>query len=1138
MHELFTQVLSKKDLSKAGDLFSVADQEIVNDLTEVINKISEITSLPDYLNNDNDQSVVEICITRVTSAIRETGSIEQHAAALVGLLESCLSHNLKPSAKDEDPPHAKISSDIISCLFLNYSKKEVMKCALPVAVKFLHKGNRELSRNMSSYLSLAAIENSDLLSQHIQPIIDSIISGNYALARVLPQMYAANSEALHEHTMALVSLLPLCENTERLALLSLFAMIAKNKPALLEPSVPQLCEHLCAGATAPAAMQVFLALASSRPHILVDHLNQIKGAADSHPNTLCLAAQVVSSVGKISKDRAEEALNFVLEHLPKADRGSQGTLLREATLLCTSYPSLFTEKMLAELVNQMPGGVTIVKVGGGSSVGGGGSKQDLLQLPNPTTSSLLFHPMAIGGRRDAAFPATVSRLPMHLHPYHPHLHQHPHPHTHAHNGHPLLRPIPPPPPSGAPARPKSATRLGSAVHVNRSMTRLNIGGPTVGMVNGGSSGGTISGGVTMGGNGANGGSRVGSSVGLHKSMTRLSSSQQINLGGGSSGGGSSGGGLVSIHHHHNIGAGGSNRNSVAALGSRHNLVLQPSAIVGLPVNNPVSSGGVTVTTSPPGTSSPTKSMSGGSSLCGGGALLREDKELLVSFPPLPLQHTNPATRGDMCKLSSVHLLHSSSKLFSPPCLLMSRYFCLSVPVLFHGAHSSVHRLHHSSSPSPYHPHSGGGTGSPLSQSGNAIAGSSLPPPFSPSMISTSSSSPPPLPLPTLSSSQTAIAPPPPPPIVQHRRNNINSNNTSVTIISAENGQQNMPASQRISVFEPFPMRDTVQHFCEKHLDKIKAYMDKVSAKIPPPAKCTIEERKAKKLAKLHFACQGRGEHCLYSRTFFTMKTRNPRIWIHLMFLALQARSQSALSSRDTSVSSLKNCWDILKCENKTFLTLVTSAFPCSKDQESLLNELRNSGFFDVFEYNGGALRQWGCFLCNHPDRAVGFLTEGGAPVIEGQLQEKKRGRWRLFKRWRTRYFTLSGGHLTVKGTNDREEVATPIELHQIRSVKVSRGGRGVGLGALTGSGGGGGGGSGGGAGGRNIPKAFEIFTGDRSLVLKPKDGRNAEEWVQWLSIAVAHSQARSHDSSTNASGVAGGKSNSLPARGTGMRTAV
>lgn len=55
---------------QAGDLFSLADQAIVNDLTEVINTIGEITSLPDYVNNNNDQSVVEICITKITSAIR------------------------------------------------------------------------------------------------------------------------------------------------------------------------------------------------------------------------------------------------------------------------------------------------------------------------------------------------------------------------------------------------------------------------------------------------------------------------------------------------------------------------------------------------------------------------------------------------------------------------------------------------------------------------------------------------------------------------------------------------------------------------------------------------------------------------------------------------------------------------------------------------------------------------------------------------------------------------------------------------------------------------------------------------------------------------------------------------------------
>lgn len=59
--------------------------------------------------------------------------------------------------------------------------------------------------------------------------------------------------------------------------------------------------------------------------------------------------------------------------------------------------------------------------------------------------------------------------------------------------------------------------------------------------------------------------------------------------------------------------------------------------------------------------------------------------------------------------------------------------------------------------------------------------------------------------------------------------------------------------------------------------------------------------------------------------------------------------------------------------------------------------------------------QWGCFLCNHPEKAVGFLHGTGQPMIEGQLKEKK-GKWRLFRRWRTRYFTLSGAHLSCKGS--------------------------------------------------------------------------------------------------------------------------
>lgn len=36
MHELFANVLAKRDLSRAGELFSIEDEEIVDGLTDVV----------------------------------------------------------------------------------------------------------------------------------------------------------------------------------------------------------------------------------------------------------------------------------------------------------------------------------------------------------------------------------------------------------------------------------------------------------------------------------------------------------------------------------------------------------------------------------------------------------------------------------------------------------------------------------------------------------------------------------------------------------------------------------------------------------------------------------------------------------------------------------------------------------------------------------------------------------------------------------------------------------------------------------------------------------------------------------------------------------------------------------------------
>lgn len=65
--------------------------------------------------------------------------------------------------------------------------------------------------------------------------------------------------------------------------------------------MPQLCEYLCTSQTVIATLQVFLNLAKNQPQLLSDYVLKIKKAVECNPNALCIAAQVLSAVGKINK---------------------------------------------------------------------------------------------------------------------------------------------------------------------------------------------------------------------------------------------------------------------------------------------------------------------------------------------------------------------------------------------------------------------------------------------------------------------------------------------------------------------------------------------------------------------------------------------------------------------------------------------------------------------------------------------------------------------------------------------------------------------------------------------------------------------------------------------------------------------
>ncbi|XP_053807970.1 ventricular zone-expressed PH domain-containing protein homolog 1 isoform X1 [Vidua chalybeata] len=341
MHHLFGLVLAQKDLSRAGDLFSLEDAEIEGSLSEALEQIRIISSAADYQTNDNDQAVVEICITRITSAIRETASIERHGKALVALWESCLEHNLKPSGKDEDAPHAKIASDIMSCILQNYNRPPVMALAVPVAVKFLQRGNKELCRNMSSYLSLAAIAKAELLAEHTETIVRSVLQGNSMLLRVLPALYEKQPQPIHARLRELVAPMAQLDPPEQLHLLRLLHTVARKRElGVLRECLPFLFGHLRDPNHSEVILNILLEISSYEPAALAPFLPTLREIGESFPNLIGQTAKIFGAVGHLDEERARTSLLYLVNQLANMEHSFHHLLLLEIKSLTDTFSSI------------------------------------------------------------------------------------------------------------------------------------------------------------------------------------------------------------------------------------------------------------------------------------------------------------------------------------------------------------------------------------------------------------------------------------------------------------------------------------------------------------------------------------------------------------------------------------------------------------------------------------------------------------------------------------------------------------------------------------------------------------------------------------------------------------------------------
>ncbi|KAI1893893.1 hypothetical protein AGOR_G00128340 [Albula goreensis] len=329
-------------------------------------------------------------------------------------------------------------------------------------------------------------------------------------------------------------------------------------------------------------------------------------------------------------------------------------------------------------------------------------------------------------------------------------------------------------------------------------------------------------------------------------------------------------------------------------------------------------------------------------------------------------------------------------------------------------------------------------------------------------------------------------------------------------LPANEHPQHSPAPPR----DPTPPEDTPQEHCAdaqgrtdtddpRHTDrlwvhlrdneeKIRAFYADIVKHIPIPEQCIIEDSSRGCMAKLSFSCPLKGHYCLYGKSSFTLSSRQPHLWIHIMLLSLQSKASEPLSSEDKAVQFLRVLWEKAQLKGlHTFETAMTQAtFPHKRDLDSLQRHLEEVRFFDLFGYSEEEA-VWLCFMCNNPEKAT-VVNQEGQPLIEGKLKEKQ-VRWKFIKRWKTRYFTLAGNQLLFRKGKSKDELDdSPIELSKVQSVKVVAKKRRD----------------------RSLPRAFEIFTDSKTYVLKAQDEKHAEEWLQCISVAVAQAKERENREAT------------------------
>ncbi len=170
--------------------------------------------------------------------------------------------------------------------------------------------------------------------------------------------------------------------------------------------------------------------------------------------------------------------------------------------------------------------------------------------------------------------------------------------------------------------------------------------------------------------------------------------------------------------------------------------------------------------------------------------------------------------------------------------------------------------------------------------------------------------------------------------------------------------------QNRKIREAVKSTEDLMKYVDENISMLKDFIAEINKKLPTPRKFSTEGRIRKTLI-LHFVCEGTSPNCLFPEDRpFTTETKDWNKWLKIAFSGIKlGKSLIVPASAGDAVSAVKDAYEAYKEKyDKDFLAYISEPFLTSQEQDSLVNQLREAKFFNIFNYDAQTAH-WICTMC-------------------------------------------------------------------------------------------------------------------------------------------------------------------------------